>query len=242
MWTDISQFDIPDHLKTTEHGSSKTREFTDIGEVCVINSMFGKAKVREIRPKKKARLIWPLAVLGVTVISVAVWLGQDEPKPPEPMRIIVRSVASEDAATTEVNNSPSPAVSVKPQQSPGTIAKATVVAKPVVAPPVLPTVKSEPAKAMPAAKPLASENPNTVPIAPSNIQPKSSAEVQNTAKSGSALQPATQSVAEQPVATVLKKEKVVPAAVAEPLTESEAKIMPPAVNDPLPGQSSVQPN
>ena len=238
MWTDISQFDIPDHLKTTAYGSSNNREFTDIGEVCVVNSMFGKAKVREIRPKKKPSLIWPLGALAVTVIAVSVWMVQDEPKPPEPMRIIVRSVASEDTASSENSKSPAPIARPAPQKPTATMAKASVVAKPVADPPV----KSEKAKVSPSMKPSVSESSNSEPLASGSIQPKSSAEVQQSAKSDTAIQPTVRREAEQAVSPVVKKEIPVPVSVTEPLTESNIKPVTPASNETLPDQSSVPTN
>jgi hypothetical protein len=235
MWTDISQFDIPDHQKTTAYGSSQAGKFTDIGEVCVVNSMFGKAKVRVVHPRKKRSLIWPLAALAATGMAVAVWLEQDIPKPPEPMRIIVRSVASEgteqtssqtlQAAPAIVNNAPLPAVPIKQQTSPGLNANATVVAKPVTAQPALPLVKSEPAKTVPAAKPLLPVKPQMTPLAASSVQAKSPAVVQQAAK-----------------APAIKHEKPVTTPVAEPLPINNSKTMAPASNDPAPDQAVMQPN
>lgn len=243
MWTDISQFDIPDHLKTTVYGSSKLGKFTEIGEVCVANSIFGKAKVRVKRPRKKHSLIWPLAALAVTGMAVTFWLEQDIPKPPEPMRIIVRSVANEgavqmssqtlQAAPTITNNAHPPAVPVNPQTSPGLNANATVVAKPVTAQPAMPLVKSEPVKTVPAAKPLIPVKPQPTPLATGNVQPKSPAVVPQTAKPPAAIQPA----AAQAAAPVIKNEKSVTTTVAEPLSENGTKAMAPASNATPPDQT-----
>ena len=241
MWTDISQFDIPDHQKTTAYGSGKVGKFTDIGEVCVVNSIFGKAKVRVVHPRKKRSLIWPLAALAVTGIAVAVWLDQDIPKPPEPMRIIVRSVASEGAEQTSSQTlQASPAI-VKPQTPPGPEANATVVAKPVTAQPALPLMKSERAKTVPAAKPLIPVKPQTTPLAASNVQPKNPAVVQQAAKPPAAIQPAAQPGAAQAAAPVIKNEKPAITPVAEPLPENTAKTMAPASNDQPPDQTRTQP-
>jgi hypothetical protein len=251
MWTDISQFDIPDHQKTAAYGSSNVGKFTDIGEVCVVNSIFGQAKVRVVHARNKRSLIWPLAALAVTGIAVAVWLDQDIPKPPEPMRIIVRSVADEGAVQTSsqalqaapaiVDNAAPPAVPIKPQTSPGPEAKATVVAKPLTAQPALPLVKSEPAKTVPAAKPLVPVKPQTIPLAASNVQPKNPAVVQQAAKPPAPIQPAAQPGAAQAAAPVIKNEKPAITPVAERLPENNTKTMAPASNDPPPDQTRTQP-
>lgn len=220
MWTDISQFDIPDHQKTMAYGSGKVDKFTDIGEVCVVSSIFGKARVRVIHPRKKRSLIWPLTALAATGAAVAIWLEQDIPKPPEPMRIIIRSVASEGTVQTSS------------QTSPGLNAKATVVAKPVTAQPALPLVKSEPAITVPAAKPLIPVMPQTTPLAPGNVQARNPAVVQQPAKPPAAIQPA---------APVVKNEKPVTKPVAEPLPANNTKTMAPASNDPAPEQTGTQP-
>ena len=223
------------------YGSSKVGEFTDIGEVCVVNSIFGTAKVRVVHPRKKRSLIWPLAALAVTGIAVAVWLDQDIPKPPEPMRIIVRSVADEGAVQTSSQTLQAAPAIVKPQTSPGPEDKATVVAKPVTAQPALPLVKSEPAKTVPAVKPLIPVKPQTTPLAASNVQAKNPAVVQQAAKPPAAIQPTAQPVAGQAAAPVIKNEKPAITPVAEPLTENNTKAMAPASNDPPADQTRTQP-
>lgn len=248
MWTDISQFDIPDHQKMTACGPGRSGKFTEIGEVCVVNSISGRAKVRAIHPRKKRSLVWPLAALAATGMAAIVWLEQDIPKPPEPMRIIVRSVASEgtvqassqtlQAAPTSVNKTPAPA---KPQTSSGAEAKATVAAKSVAVQPSLSPVKSEPAKTVPAAKPLLPVKPQTAPLAAGNVQAKNPAVVQQAAKPPTAIQPAVQPVAAKPAAPVIKNEKPVIAPVTEPLPENNTGSIAPASNEPPPDQNGTQP-
>jgi len=248
MWTDISQFDIPEHQKTASYGSSKENKFTNIGEVCVVNSMFGKAKIRVIHPRKKRSLIWPLAALVATGMAAIVWLEQDIPKPPEPMRIIVRSVDSEGAVQTSsqqlqgtptiINNAPPPAVPIKPQATSGLNANATVVAKPVIAQPSLPLVKSETAKTVPSTNPLNPVKPQTTPLAASNVQTKNPAVLQPAAKPPAAIQPA----AAQAAAPVTKNEKPVTTPVAEPLPENNTRTIVPSSNTTAPDQTSTQPN
>jgi len=223
MWTDISQYDIPEHQKTASYGSGKEDKFTEIGEVCVVNSMFGKAKVRVIHPRKKRSMLWPLAALVVTGTVAIVWMEQDTPKPPEPMRIIVRSVDSEGAVQsssqqlqgtpTTVNIAPTPAVPIKPQSTSGLNAKAAVVAKPVIVQPALPVVKSEPAMTVPATNPLTPVKP------PAAIQP----------------------AAPQATAPVVKKEKPVTEPVAEPLPGNNAKTTLPSTDTTAPDKTGVQP-
>jgi hypothetical protein len=251
MWTDISQFDIPDHQKTTAYGSSKVGKFTDIGEVCVVNSMFGKAKVRVIPPRKKRSFIWPLAALTVMGMAVAFWLEQDIPKPPEPMRIIVRPVASESTMQTSSqtlqgspainSNAPLPPVPVKPQTSPGSKANSTIVAKPVIAQPVLPLVKSEPATTVPPAKQSIPVTPQTTPLAEGNIQAKNPAVVQQAAKPPAPIQSAAQPVAAQASPPVIRNEKPAITPVAEPLPDSNTKTMAPASSTTPPDQTGTKP-
>jgi hypothetical protein len=224
MWTDISQYDIPEHQKTASYGSGKEDKFTEIGEVCVVNSMFGKAKIRVIQPRKKRRILWPLTAFVVTGTVAIVWLEQDTPKPPEPMRIIVRSVDSEGSVQTSsqqlkgtpplVGNALPPAVPLKPQTSSGLETMATVVTKPVIVQPALPLVKSEPAKTVPATNPLTPVKP------PAAIQPASA----------------------QAATPVMKSEKPVTSSITEPLPENKTKIPVPPTNVTPPGQTSTQSN
>ncbi|MFZ5524056.1 MAG: hypothetical protein ACOY9D_08260 [Pseudomonadota bacterium] len=226
MWTDISQFDIPEHLKTTAYGPDHARRFTEIGEVCVVNSMFGRAKVRVIHPQHKRSLVWPLAVLAATGVAIAVWLEQDTPKPPEPMRIIVRSVASEgdaqmspqtlQAVPAMVNKAAPPAAPAKTQTPPGTQAKAAMVEKPVIAQPDLPP-KSGPAATVPAAKP-------SMPVKPPAI-----------------IQPVAQPDAAQAAAPAIKNNKPANKPAVEPLSEENSSTMVPASNGTAPDQTGAQP-
>jgi len=250
MWTDISQFEIPEYLKTAAYGSGHAGRYTDIGEVCVVNSMFGKAKVRVIHPRKKRSLIWPLAALAATGVTVVVWLEQDVQKPPEPMRIIVRSVPSEgavqtnsetlQAAPTIVRKAAAPTMPIKPQTSPGLAAKTMVVEKPVTVQAAAPPVKSEPAKSVPAAKPLIPVNPQTAPLSVGADQPSSPAVVSQTAKPPSANQPA-QPVASKAAESENQKEKPAIVPATEPLPENGIKAVAPAKTGATPDQGSTQP-
>lgn len=247
MWTDISQFDIPEHQKTASYGSGKEDNFTDIGEVCVVNSMFGKAKVRVMHPRKKRGLLWPVASLAATGIAVIFWLEQDTPKPPEPMRIIVRSVDSEgtvqassqqlQGTPTTLNKAPPPAVPVNPQASPGPNAR-TVIAKPMVSQPAMPPVASKPAMSVPAEPSSIPVKPPSTPLAAGSIQMKNTAAVQPAAKLPATSQPA----AAQAFAPAMKNENHVTAPVAEPLPENDTKAVMPSSNAAQPDQTSTQPN
>jgi len=239
MWTDISQFEIPEYLKTAAYGSGHAARYTDIGEVCVVNSMFGKAKVRVTHPRKKRSLIWPLAALAATGVAVALWLEQDMQKPPEPMRIIVRSVATEGIEQTNsekllatpaiVSKATAPTVPIKPQTSPRLPAKTAA-----------PPVKNEPAISAPEANPLISVNPQTTPISAGAVQSSSTEAISQIAKPPSANQTA------QPVATKAaepenQKEKPAIVTATDPLPENGIKPVAPAKSGATPDQGSTQP-
>ncbi|MGC2047171.1 MAG: hypothetical protein WA635_00960, partial [Gallionella sp.] len=225
----------PEHQKTASYGSSKQENFTDIGEVCVVNSMFGKAKIRVVHPRKKRSMIWPLAALIVTGTAAIVWLEQDTPKPPEPMRIIVRSVDSEGAVQTNsqqlqvsptiVNNAPPPAAPIKPQTTSGLNAKAAVVAKPVIVQSAVPMVKSEPAMTV----------PEKTPLSASAVQPKNPTVILPAAKPPAAIQPA----AAQAAAPVTKNENPVATPAAE--TPPENKTIVPSSDTTAPDKTGSQP-
>ncbi len=230
MWTDISQFEIPENLKTAGYGSGHAAKYTDIGEVCVVNSMFGKAKVRVIHPRKKRSLIWPLAASAVAGVAAAYWLEQEMQKPPEPMRIIVRPVASEGTVQTNsetaqaspgmVSKAAAPSVPIKPQISPGIAAKAGIMEKQEAAKTAVPPVKKETASA-PAAKSLNPVNPQITPLSSGAVQPDSPAAVSQTTVPPSANQ-AIQPVAPKVSEPASQKEKPVIATVAEPLPENNS--------------------
>jgi hypothetical protein len=247
MWTDISQFDIPDYLKTTAYGPGHAGKYTDIGEVYVVNSMFGKAKVRVKHPRKKRSLIWPLAALTVIGVAVVIWLEQDMQKPPEPMRIIVRPVPSEGSLQTNSENSQSTVskavvqtVPIKPQKSPGLATKEAVVAKQVTAQPESPTI-SETAKSLPAAKPLIPAKPQTSPLSSGGIQTGSQAVVPQTVKPPSANQPLAQPVAEKAAEPESQKENPAIVPAAEPLPENNISPVAPTSSETATVQGGTQP-
>jgi hypothetical protein len=247
MWTDISQFDIPEHQKTVSFGLSKEDKVTSIGEVTVVNSIFGKAKIRVIQPRKKRSFMWPLSALAATGMAAIFWLEQGAPKPPEPMRIIVRSVDSEGAVQTSslpmqgtptiVKNAHPPTIPAKPQVSPAPNAK-TVVVKPLISKPALPPVKSEPVATVPATISLAPVNPQKTPFAANNMQPKAPAAEQPAVKPPAA----SQSASAQAAAPAIKNESPVAATVAEPLPENSANTIVPSGNAAPPDQTSTQSN
>jgi hypothetical protein len=250
MWTDISQFEIPEYLKTAAYGSGRAARYTDIGEVCVVNSMFGKAKVRVIHPQKKRSLIWPLAALAAMGVAVALWLEQDMQKPPEPMRIIVRSVANEGTEQTNsetlqatpaiVSKATTPTVPIKPHRSPGLAAKTAVAEKPVTTQTAVPPVKNEPAISVPAAKPLIPGNPQTTPISAGAVQSSSTAAISQTAKPPAATQTA-QPVVTKAAEPEIQKEKPAIVPATDPLPENGIKPVAPAMSGATPDQGITQP-
>ena len=228
MWTDISQFEIPENLKTAGYGSGHAGKYTDIGEVCVVNSMFGKARVRVIHPRKKRSLIWPLAAIAVAGAAVAYWQEQEMQKPPEPMRIIVRSVASEGSVQTNsetaqaspgmAGKAAAPAVPIKPQASPGPAAKAAITEKQETAKTAVPPVKKVPA---PAAKPLNPVSQQTTPLPAGTAQSGSPAVTQT-------VMPPSANQSVQPVASK----------AAVPASLTEKTVIAPAT-EPMPGNNSM---
>jgi len=250
MWTDISQFDIPEYLKTAACGPGHTEKYTDIGEVCVVNSMFGKAKVRVIHPRKKRSLYWPLAVLAITGVAVAVWLEQEMQKPHEPMRIIVKPVSSEDTlqASPEtsqvtqatVSKAAGPKVPNKPQASPGLATKETAEEKQVTVQPGS-TMIGETSRPLPVAKPLIPANSQTAPLASDGTRTGSQAVVPQTAKPPSANQPLAQSVEAKTVEPGSQKDKPATVPADEPLPEINIKPVLPASIGKVPDQGGAQP-
>jgi len=250
MWTDISQFDIPEYLKTAAYGPGHAGKYTDIGEVCVVNSMFGKAKVRVIHPRKKRSLYWPLAVLAVTGVAVAVWLDQEMQKPPEPMRIIVKPVSSEDTLQANPETSQltqataskaaAPKVSNRPQTSPRLATKAAAEEKQVTAQPGSSMI-GETSRSLPVAKPLNPANPQTTPLASDVTRTGSQAAVPQTAKPPSANQPPAQPVEAKTAEPGSQKDKPATVPADEPLPENNIKPVLPASSGKIPDQGGSQP-
>jgi len=68
-------FVVPEHLMYINIADRTSRPTRDIGEARVVNTLFGKAKVRVIREQDKKRKVWLLAFLIMVFLLVAGWNG-----------------------------------------------------------------------------------------------------------------------------------------------------------------------
>ncbi len=251
MWTDISQFDIPDNLKTAAYGAKRDGKYSEIGEVCVVNSMFGKAKVRAIHPRKKYVLIWPLVLLATTGVVLAIWVENDIPSTPEPMRITVRSVANEgevltstqaaQTVPTQVKKSEAPTIPSKVQTTIGSTVNASMAEKTVLAKPTLPPAKVDQTKTAPVVQSSIPSKSQTKPIASDNPLPKNPEVMPQVLDSPTAMQSSAMPLADKVLEPVIKKEKPSIPLEAVSLPELGTKILVPASSGVAPVQSGTQP-
>jgi len=68
-------FVVPEHLMYINIADRTSRPARDIGEARIVNTLFGKAKVRVIREQDKKRKVWLLALLIMVFLLVAGWNG-----------------------------------------------------------------------------------------------------------------------------------------------------------------------
>ena len=251
MWTDISQFDIPDNLKTAAYGAKRDGKYSEIGEVCVVNSMFGKAKVRAIHPRKRNVLIWPLVLLATTGVVLAIWLEDDIPSTPEPMRIIVRTVANEgevltnkqaaQTVPTNIKKSETPTIPSKVQITTGSTVNASLADKTVLAKPTLPTAKADTTKTTPVVQSSIPSKSQTKPIVSDNPLPKNPEVMPQVLNSPTATESSAMPLSDEVIEPAIKREKPSIPLETVSLPEHGTKILVPASSGIVPAQTGTQP-
>ncbi len=75
MVHEISQFDIPGRQLLASNKQPGIDMPTDIGEVKITRTIFGKARVRVVRERDKKRRVLLLWVLALLALSAAAWEG-----------------------------------------------------------------------------------------------------------------------------------------------------------------------
>ncbi|MBI5890857.1 MAG: hypothetical protein HZB47_09290 [Nitrosomonadales bacterium] len=187
MSNENSQFDISGIQLRESKTQPKVSLSREIGEAEVVETIFGRAKVRIIRKNDKfRRSMWMAAGAGTAVIAFAVWQGWYASQQAEPVQntdpslaagsevqaaVLVADAASATAVAAELPVKSEPValppmaqmpVTVQPQAVSGTEG---MPAKPVVMQPKPVPVQPKPAPPAPAVK------PQTVPVvANSNMQ------------------------------------------------------------------------
>jgi hypothetical protein len=87
MSHEISQTDISGIQLRESKTQPKVSHSREIGEAQIVQTIFGRAKVRIIRKHDKfRRAMWLTAVVGVAAISAFVWQGWYATQQPEPMQ------------------------------------------------------------------------------------------------------------------------------------------------------------
>jgi hypothetical protein len=205
MSHEISQTDISGIQLRESKTQPKVSHSREIGEAQIVQTIFGRAKVRIIRKHDKLRrAMWLTAVVGVAAISAFVWQGWYATQQPEPMQSAepappASAAVHESASGFQPENIVSPskpaAEVIEPSKpAPAEISKSLIGEKSAPQPQVvMKAAEKEAAKPV-----IAKPKPVATPAKPVAIHPKPVTDQpkQATAQPKPALAPA-QSIAPQ---------------------------------------------
>jgi hypothetical protein len=213
---EASQYEIPAHRLQVAFEGKRVGEGKSLGEAVVVNTLFGKARVRIIHENDNSGWLWPAAILVLLGTLAAIWWWQGAPKSPRPDRVIVLPSAVPPASAPGgqvprniplLNNPVEPPATVKEQPAPSEPQVRTVTEEKKPAPqlPARKPVKKEeagkvPAKKAPAmAKPVAASKPKARPAAAANDELTAhQVKQQEPAETPVAIQPSATPTALQP--------------------------------------------
>jgi hypothetical protein len=234
MSHEIGQLDIPDRRLWTTSAKPRTNVWTEIGEAQITHTIFGRAKVRIIRKHDNIRrALWLVTMAVATLLAAAAWQGRVANQQIEPLQsadpvLPLISTVQESAPATQPEAIPMPAPALSVKSEPVTPAP-SAIDKPAISrqiapqqPQVLNGTGQMSAKPVPD-KPLLASKPQPVPLATTDIAPKSPTDTQPSVKPTPRKRPAAAVAA--PRATVPAAN--VPADVAQPVVPLVKENSPP---------------
>lgn len=245
MQNETSQYDIATHQLLTPKESRRLERHTEIGEVRVVHTIFGKAKVRAVRKYHNPDLLWSAAIIVVAAFAVAAFLWKGTPPSPEPAQQPEAVVAPPVMAQPEVSPAPQPASAMNAETlQPAQNASKTAAEHQAMAPAMdTATVQAgaqsaadEPPKKVHARKKLEASKQES-PVATSDEQ-KPPASAAQAAMLPSAARHSEQPAAAKPVQAAPQDPLAQP---AEPLVKGNAKVAPPPGDDHPAAQATTQP-
>ncbi len=239
MQNESSGYDITRHELLTAGESRHVERRTEIGEVRIVQTIFGKAKVRSVRKYHSTRLWSSMAVAGLGVIVVALFLWKGIPQVPVPeVAVPVEAMAPPPVAQP----APAPNLDVPPPALPVARAPDAFVmqqAAPEAIKPEAQPAKSETAKSEPVRKPH--EKRIVVPSKPeipAVAEPHERQSEQKAAVQAPVAAPAVQADNMNAVQSAKKSPAVAP---VEPATAAVAQPPAPATSEPKAEQGVAQP-
>ncbi len=249
MWYEISQYDIPNRQLLATNRKPGADRWTEIGEVKITHTIFGKAKVSVTREQDKKRRKWLLAVVvfTVTALVAAVWQGWISL---HPGKLFQSETAPLPSSEGEGAKAPyfhpdylgpyaiPPSLENKPLTLPQNIAT-NPAASHVTAPPLL-LKASEPIAAkpvvpqpLPASKPQTSSSQTSIPqaatLATGNNSAQNQTNLQQPPKPSTPIQPAAPATHPAIPPAIRIPEAVVPP--VKPLIEENTPNQAPAGDD-----------
>lgn len=242
MGYEISQFDIPDRQLLASSGQPGLSRGTDIGEVKITRTIFGRAKVRVIREHDKERRAWLLMSLAVTMVAVVAWQWWVQSQQSEPIAALPpigsRVHVSAPAFQPEYISSPAatPAVGSKsgtPSQAEIDIQTISQAISQKSAPlkPLGLKVAEQIATKPVTVQPLSASNPQAALPAINSSTSKNQADMQHPAKLSAPIQPAATTVVTPPSTPFVANKPTAEAPVVEPLIKDVTPALPPTTDN-----------
>jgi hypothetical protein len=217
------QYEIPAHRLQMTFEGKRVGEGKSLGEAVVVNTLFGKAKVRIVHEQDNSGWLWAAAILALLGALAAIWWWQGTPETSGLDRAVVLPPALPVAAPTgqvpgnipEMSNPVEPPTTVKaPQPKPSPAAAVETKAAPPQ-PVKKAEVEKAPLKKMPVAgkpmkKPGAKRKAGPVP-AISEEQPAHQVKQEQPAEAPVAIRPSATPTALQPSIQITRNPAAPPA-------------------------------
>lgn len=238
MWYEISQYEIPNRQLLATNRKPGADRWTDIGEVKITHTIFGRAKVCVIREQDKKRRAWVLMAMALSVAAMAAaiwqwWIPLHQTglplsaTPPLLSNEEVRISAPEFQLEYLPASATLPPVGNKPITQPQTGINTPVDSR-EAAPQQLPKA-SGPLAAKPVApQPLPTSKPQPAPLATSNSPAQIQTGIQQPPKPSAPITPVVQTIATHPATQPAVSKPAAIAPPVEPLKEKDTSTEAPA--------------